>query len=156
RDARPGPARHRPVHARVHCLEEDDHPRPRPDRNPLLVHRQRIRRRTRHPRRQDRRDLAATRRMNPANTTQKTGDQHAPLPPAALSPFQEKPDKPQPGSTHEQPPEAANGPQPGLRALLADLSPYYDVRPLKELGPLAAEVARSNGPAILRALAAAG
>lgn len=39
---------------------------------------------------------------------------------------------------------------------MPDLSPYYDVRPLKELGPLAVAVGRRSGPPLRRATARAG
>ncbi|MEV6565905.1 hypothetical protein [Streptomyces kronopolitis] len=49
------------------------------------------------------------------------------------------------------------GEEPRRRAFtLPDLSPYYDVRPLKELGPLAVEAGRHGGPPLRRALARAG
>ncbi|MEU8870485.1 hypothetical protein AB0D24_04830 [Streptomyces javensis] len=48
-------------------------------------------------------------------------------------------------------------PEPGRHALaFPDLSPYYDVRPLKELGPLAVSAGRRGGPPLLRNLAKAG
>ncbi|NGO67860.1 hypothetical protein [Streptomyces boncukensis] len=47
--------------------------------------------------------------------------------------------------------------EPRRRALtLPDLSPYYDVRPLAELGPLAAAVARRSGPPLRRGVACVG
>lgn len=39
------------------------------------------------------------------------------------------------------------------RGLLAELQPYYDVRPLAELGPLAVEVGKTAGPPLLRDIA---
>ncbi|MFE0765406.1 hypothetical protein [Streptomyces smyrnaeus] len=48
-------------------------------------------------------------------------------------------------------------PEHRRRALsLPDLSPYYDVRPLKELGPLAVAAGRRGGPPMLRGLARVG
>ncbi|WP_019548588.1 hypothetical protein [Streptomyces sulphureus] len=48
-------------------------------------------------------------------------------------------------------------PEHRRRALsLPDLSPYYDVRPLKELGPLAVAAGRRGGPPLLRCLARVG
>ncbi|MFJ6014505.1 hypothetical protein [Streptomyces sp. NPDC092952] len=51
--------------------------------------------------------------------------------------------------------EPENDGQEERRGLLAELQPYYDVRPLAELGPLAVEIGKTAGPPLLRGIAQA-
>ncbi|MGW6459125.1 hypothetical protein ACWF94_24915 [Streptomyces sp. NPDC055078] len=49
--------------------------------------------------------------------------------------------------------EEEQDPDDERRGLLAELQPYYDVRPLAELGPIAVEVSKMAGPPLIRGIA---
>ncbi|QKW06980.1 hypothetical protein HUT18_11790 [Streptomyces sp. NA04227] len=77
-----------------------------------------------------------------------------PVPPLAQP---ELDDEPELADDEDQDDVGEEDPEQRRRALaLPDLSPYYDVRPLKELGPLAVAAGRRGGPPLLRGLARAG